>query len=45
MGINPIVEADFDKCMAKVREIEEDYDVVLFAGSLYLIGMIRGLFK
>ena len=45
MGINPIVEADFDKCMSKVREIEEDYDVVLFAGSLYLIGMIRGLFK
>lgn len=45
MGIKPIVEADLDKCMAKVREIEEDYDVVLYAGSLYLIGMIRGFFK
>lgn len=45
MGIVPIVEAGIDRCIIKVREIEEDYDVVLFAGSLYLIGMVRGLFK
>lgn len=45
MGIKPMVEADIHQCINKVHEIEKDYDVILFAGSLYLIGAIRGLIK
>lgn len=31
--------------LSKAREIEDDFDVVVCAGSLYLIGELRGLIK
>ena len=37
--------ADIKECIRLAEEIGKDYDVILFAGSLYLVGRVRGLVK
>ncbi len=40
-GGNCLVEADPAKALEKARGMEDDYDLVLCCGSLYLIGALR----
>jgi dihydrofolate synthase/folylpolyglutamate synthase len=42
---NIIIEKDAKKVIEKALEFSEQDDLILFAGSLYLIGEIRSLFK
>lgn len=44
-GCNCHVTPSPEDACQKVDEIKEQYDVVLFAGSLYLIGKIRSILK
>ena len=40
------VEAYLNFCLKSIaRQNVEDYEVILFAGSLYLIGQIRGMLR
>lgn len=45
MGISVIEAAEAKKSIELALELSCDYDVVLFAGSLYLIGEVRGRLK
>lgn len=45
MGITPLEISDSISCVKAAWSIWKDYDVVIFAGSLYLIGNIRRIIK
>lgn len=45
MGIAPVKAADAAESIKLARERWEEYDAVLFAGSLYLIGNIRRILR
>lgn len=42
---NVIVEKDIKKAIEKAIEVSEDYDLIVFAGSLYLVGEVKGKLK
>ena len=44
-GVVANKEADIPKCIEMARSMGKDYDVILIAGSLYLIGTVRRLMK
>jgi len=44
MGITPRKAADAEESVALVKSLWQNYDAVLFAGSLYLIGDVRRYF-
>ncbi|MBC8568402.1 bifunctional folylpolyglutamate synthase/dihydrofolate synthase [Mogibacterium sp. NSJ-24] len=45
MGIEPIISDDVEDSVRLAISIWKNYDVVLFAGSLYLIGHVRRMLK
>lgn len=45
MGISPIKASDAAEAVSKARSIWNDYEAVVFAGSLYLIGDVRRVIK
>jgi len=45
MGVNASASADVHEAIRLVKQKWDDYDVVIFAGSLYLIGDVRRLLK
>ena len=45
MGIRPKTAADAEESVKLARELGKDYDVVIFAGSLYLIGAVRRMIR
>ena len=45
MGVSPIKASDAAEAVSKARSIWCDYEAVIFAGSLYLIGDVRRVIK
>lgn len=45
LGLDPVVASDAEESIRQAEMIWDQYDVVLFAGSLYLIGDIRRMLK
>lgn len=45
LGARCEAEADAEEAVCEALRRKEDYDVILFAGSLYLIGQIRGVLR
>ena len=45
LGARCEAEADAEEAVREALRRKEDYDVILFAGSLYLIGQIRGVLR
>ena len=45
MGISAIKAADAAEAVAAAQRIWSDYEAVIFAGSLYLIGDVRRIIK
>lgn len=45
MGISPMKASDAAEAVSKARSIWNDYEAVVFAGSLYLIGDVRRVIK
>lgn len=45
MGYEPMTAADAQESVRLVKQMWHDYDAVLFAGSLYLIGDVRRILK
>lgn len=45
MGVSPIKVSDAAEAVSKARSIWCDYEAVIFAGSLYLIGDVRRVIK
>lgn len=44
-GVTAEVMADAEAAMHRAKELADGYDVILFAGSLYLIGDVRRLWR
>ena len=44
-GARCTIDADAEEAVREALRRKEDYDVILFAGSLYLIGQIRGVLR
>lgn len=42
-GVAAEVVSDVEAAVHRAKELADDYDVILFAGSLYLIGDVRRL--
>lgn len=42
LGVSCCYQKDWKKAMRLAKEMAKDYDAVVFSGSLYLIGSIRG---
>ena len=45
VGVTAEVIADAEAAMHRAKELADGYDVILFAGSLYLIGDVRRLWR
>ncbi len=45
LGARCEADADAEEAVCEALRRKEDYDVILFAGSLYLIGQIRGVLR
>ena len=45
LGARCEADADVEEAVCEALRRKEDYDVILFAGSLYLIGQIRGVLR
>lgn len=45
MGIEPVAVTATEESIRLAQKVWKDYDVVLFAGSLYLIGYVRRVLK
>lgn len=45
MGIEPVKAKDAQTSVALAKEMKDDYDLILFAGSLYLIGDVRRIVR
>lgn len=45
MGVKPMKAGDAQECVEMAQNIWKDYDAVIFAGSLYLIGDVRRVIK
>ena len=44
-GVTAEVASDAEAAMHRAKELADGYDVILFAGSLYLIGDVRRLWR
>lgn len=44
-GVAAEVVSDVEAAVHRAKELADDYDVILFAGSLYLIGYVRRLWR
>ena len=45
VGVAAEVGSDVEAAVHRAKELADDYDVILFAGSLYLIGDVRRLWR
>lgn len=45
VGVTAEVASDAEAAMHRAKELSDGYDVILFAGSLYLIGDVRRLWR
>ena len=44
-GIRPVKTCDVSSGVNAAKDMKDDYDIVLFAGSLYLIGDVRRIVR
>ena len=45
MGIEPVKAKDAEESVKLAEKMKDDYDLILFAGSLYLIGNVRRIVR
>lgn len=45
MGIQPVKAVDAEESVRLAEKMQDDYDLILFAGSLYLIGDVRRIVR
>ena len=45
MGIEPVKAKDAKESVKTAEQMQEGYDLILFAGSLYLIGDVRRIVR